>query len=323
MRHFYCSVYSKDRAYQGVVLYKSLAKHDQEFKIFIICLDKSLIQFFEGLGFNNLIPISVQDIEESYKELIEIKELRNKNEYAWTLKPSILLHILSNFHEVKHIIWLDGDMKFFSDPKPIFDEWAAFSILLTRQYYTGPYEYLVDTYGRYQAGFIGFRKDRNSLRCLKWWQAKCIEWCHDKPDNGRWADQKYLDEWPRRFNNVGVVNNLGINMTPFTLYRLNTEQGKVVVNKGNELYIDDVKLILYHYYGFRCYKGRNYDLCCYWMKFTKETITFIYIPYIKECEESIKDINRYFHGQFNLHSLKGKTAMNYFSMVPPPTNTSS
>ena len=36
-------------------------------------------------------------------------------------------------------------------------------------------------------------------KSLKWWQEKCIDWCHDYPDNGRLGDQKYLDEWPKLF----------------------------------------------------------------------------------------------------------------------------
>lgn len=50
-----------------------------------------------------------------------------------------------------------------------YDEWGNYSILLSDQYYTDDYEYLVATYGKYQTGFIGFRNNEDSLECLKWW----------------------------------------------------------------------------------------------------------------------------------------------------------
>jgi hypothetical protein len=300
--------------YQGLVLYNSLARHDKDFKLFIICLDNKMVQFLDNLQYSNLIPIDVCIIEEAYKELLAVKQVRNKREYAWTLKPSIILYIFENFDCTDHILWLDSDMQFLCDPEPLYDEWSGLSILLSEQYYTGAYEYLVSGYGKFQAGLIGFKRDENGLECLGWWQERCMEWCSEKADNGRWADQKYLDEFPQRFKGVGVVNNLGINLTPFTIYRVNTERGKAVIKKPDGLYIDDVRIILYHYYGFRFYAHNEYDLSSYWMMFDKETIKLIYVPYINECQEAVRKIQDFDTLQFQLKDIGENQVVNYYNL---------
>lgn len=141
-----------------------------------------------------------------------------------------------------------------------------------------------------------------------------MEWCFEKADNGRWADQKYLDDFPQRFNSVGIINNRGINLTPFIVYRINTEQGKSVIKKTDGFYIDDTRIILYHYYGFRFYDHNEYDLSCYWMMFDEETINLIYVPYIKECQEAVQTINTYHNLSFQPESLGENQVINYFNL---------
>lgn len=314
MYNYYCTMCSMDYCYQGLVLFNSLVKHDKDFKLFIICMDDKMVQFLNNLQDSSLVPIDVHDIEEAYKELSEVKHLRNMREYAWTLKPSIVLYIFENYDYTDHVLWLDSDMQFLCSPEPLYAEWGDLSILLSEQYYTGAYEYLVSGYGKYQAGFIGFRKNENGIECLRWWQERCMEWCSDKADNGRWADQKYLDEFPQKFKGVGVINNIGINLTPFILYRVNTEQGKVVVKKNDGLYIDGMRIILYHYYGFRFYDYNEYDLSCYWMMFDEETIELIYIPYIKECQKAVRDIQDSGTLQFQLKGIGENQVINYYNL---------
>jgi len=297
-----------------MVLYNSLIRYDKDFKLFIICLDDKMVQFLDNLQYSNLVSIDVRIIEEAYKELLEVKQVRSKREYAWTLKPSVILYIFENFDYADHVLWLDSDMQFLCSPEPLYDEWSGLSILLSEQYYTGAYEYLVSGYGKFQAGLIGFKRNENGLESLRWWQERCMEWCSDKADNGRWADQKYLDEFPQKFKDVGVVNNSGINLTPFTIYRLNTEQGKVVMKKPDGLYIDDVQIILYHYYGFRFYDHNEYDLSCYWMVFDEETIKLLYVPYIMECQEAIREIQDFDTLQFQLKGIGKNQVINYYNL---------
>lgn len=52
------------------------------------------------------------------------------------------------------------------------------------------------------------------MECLKYCRKKLID-CNFDDYKGSWNDQLYVTDWPERFNNIGVVKNPGINLTPF------------------------------------------------------------------------------------------------------------
>jgi len=290
VKHYYCTAFSGAYSYQGLVLYDSLSKHDGFFTLFYVCLDNTAFEILSTLRSENIVVIKVEQIEAYFEDLKDIKDTRAIHEYAWTIKSSEMLYILEKYKEVDKIIWLDGDTQILSDPEVIFDEWGDHSVILTEQYYTDNHESLINQYGRFQAGFVGFKRDNDGIEALSWWRRKCIDWCYSRFEKGRWADQKYLDKIPELFLNVCIVKNLGINMTPFILYRFNFEQQKYLEVRDNELYVNNIKLVLFHYYGFRYFDDSTYDLCSYWMKFTSSTIKLLYKPYIESCRAVIEEI---------------------------------
>lgn len=147
-----------------------------------------------------------------------------------------------------------------------YDEWGNYSILLSDQYYTDDYEYLVATYGKYQAGFIGFRNNEDSLECSSVGRAIVL--------NGAMT-RTTTDAGPTRSIRMTVRRDSIMLYDQFTIYRFNTEQKAVVEKKGNELYIDGIKLIMYHYYGFKRYKDRKYDLLFFNSTAAYQNITLI------------------------------------------------
>ena len=61
-----------------------------------------------------------------------------------------------------------------------------------------------EKYGKFNVGILGFRNDAEGLRCLRAWRAQCNAWCHDRIEDGKFADQKYLDTWPEAFRTLVV-----------------------------------------------------------------------------------------------------------------------
>jgi predicted transcriptional regulator len=115
VRHNYCSIFSKDYIYKGLVLYNSLIKYDQDFHLFFICINDEVRNLLERMQLNNVTLINMKDIENQDRELANIKNTRNDKEYIWTSKASVLLYLLNNYPEIDHIVWLDGDTAFLSD----------------------------------------------------------------------------------------------------------------------------------------------------------------------------------------------------------------
>ncbi len=308
LTHYYCSTFSKDYIYKGLVLYNSLQKYDQDFHFFFICLEDEVKYLLEKMELSNATLISMKDIENEDWELANVKGTRTDKEYIWTSKASIMLYLLNHFSELDHIVWLDGDTAFVSDPQPIFDEWDKYSIFLTEEQYKGRYEKLSKVYGVYNTGFMGFNRDQNALQCLKWFREKLIEWCFDKPEEGRWSDQMYVIDWITRFKNVGVAGNIGINANPFIISH------RTVTAADDHIYINEDRLILFHYYGFKYFNRNEFDLCAHGHHPTDQVIQRIFVPYIQACNEVMDFISCIDKDFYNKQTTIGKYIKNYFNL---------
>ncbi|MCW2279265.1 hypothetical protein [Heliophilum fasciatum] len=287
MRHYYCSTFSKEYAYKGLLLYESIEKHDKEFQFFIICLDEDVKKLFEKMNLAHAVLISMQSIEEDDGELLAVKNTRNVKEYIWTSKGSTFLYLFKHY-EIDHLVWLDGDTYFFADPEPIFTEWGQYSIMLTGEHWLEEHKILGETNGFFNTGFMGFKRDAHAMESMVWFRKKLIEWCFDKWENGLWSDQVYVNDWPERFQNVGVIKNMGVNLTPYIInYRLKES----VVNKIDDaIFVDDEKIIYFHFYGFKYYDGNVFDICNYVMNSRDEVIRLIYPPYLYAANNMINKI---------------------------------
>lgn len=308
MRHYYCSTFSRDYVYKGLLLYYSMERWDKDFHYFIICLHDDVKNLLEKMDLPHATLITLKEIEEYDRELLQVKSTRSDKEYAWTSKASVCLYILRNYEEADHITWLDGDTLFCSDPDPIFDEWGNFSIMLTEERWRKPHRRMGITNGFYNTGFMGFKRDKEGIECLEWFRARLLEWCYDKWEKGLWSDQVYVNDWLQRFQNIGVIKNMGVNVTPYII------GGCKVEMYNNEIFVNGEKLILFHYYGFKYFDGNEFDLCSYKMNFTDDVIKWLYVPYIKASNEVMKLIGKVNKGFYVPKSINDYFMRNYFNL---------
>ena len=57
-------------------------------------------------------------------------------------------------------------------------------------------------FGKFNVGWLTFKNDEIAIKCLKNWGNNCINWCYDYVEDNKYADQKYLDDWPKDYENV-------------------------------------------------------------------------------------------------------------------------
>ena len=312
MRHYYCSAFSKAYAYKGLLLYNSLQRWDQDFHLYMICLLQEVEELFHKMNLENATIISLSAIEKQDADLLAVKACRNEKEYAWTAKASVMLYIFANYQEIDHLVWLDGDTFFFSDPEPIFREWGSRSIALTEEKWSEANKQRRYTRGIYNTGFMGFKRDDNARQCLVWFREKLIQWCYDRLENGLWSDQLYVNDWPTRFNGVGVITHMGVNAGPCIV------RDCQAAKRNNCIYLNGKKLIFFHYYGFRFYDGIEFDLCSYIISFADEVLKWIYIPYIYSCIEIIEQIRQVSKNFYPTAKPSQHFINNYFNL---PVNT--
>jgi hypothetical protein len=221
-----------------------------------------------------LIPLFY--LEQWDQGLLSSKGNRSKVEYYFTLTPSFLLYLLENVRDLEHITYLDSDIVFFSNPKPIFNFLGDGSILIVGHRFPERLKHL-EIYGIYNVGLLTFKGDSEGKRCLEWWRERCIEWCFDIAMDGRFADQKYLDDWPDRFKGVVVLDHPGAGLAPWnqSQYRKRIRNGKVIV--------DGRPILFYHFQGLRRINRWFYDLGM--ANYGRPSIilrNFVYIPTIRE-----------------------------------------
>lgn len=290
LKHNYCTAASAGYLHKLLTLYNSIARNDSSFHLYVLCLEREAQEMLAVLRLSNVVLIGFEELEEEDAGLASVKADRTISEYAWTAKASLILYIFRHYIRVPSVVWVDSDMMFMADPSVIFDKFAEASILLTPERFTGEHAYLAEQYGTYQMGFIGFRRDERAEACLLWFREKLIEWCYDRFEDGRWADQKHADDWTERVEGVCVIEDHGINMTPFILYTLMAEKKLKLTEMNSEIYVGNFRLVLFHYYGFKYFNSSEFDLCSYDMDFEDEAIRLVYMPYINEIKTSVEII---------------------------------
>lgn len=202
---------------------------------------------------------------------------RSLVEYYFTCTPSLPIFIFENYPDVDLLTYVDSDFFFFSDPSFIVDNIRNNSITMTRHRFPLEYKYLEQSFGIYNVGWLTFRRDDEALSCLHRWREQCIEWCYDRLENGRFADQMYLDDWPNRYKNIGIIEQLGINVAPCNLANYN-----LTIRNGC-IFIDEEPLICFHFFGLKSFFGFIFYLSLnrYGAHPTKTLLNYIYEPYLQ------------------------------------------
>ena len=214
MNH-YCTYFDQGYLVQGVALLQSLRRHDPGMTLWVLAVDEPATAAITGLGGDDLRVLSLADLEESDPELARSRETRSRLEHIFTLSPCLPRHLLRSHPEIAAITYVDADLWFFDRVDEMHREWAGGSIYLVRHDMPSYLREREERFGSYNVGVLGFRNDSSARACLDWWRERCLEWCKDVPEPGRYADQKYLDGWPDRFDGVVVARHPGINVAPW------------------------------------------------------------------------------------------------------------
>lgn len=275
-RHF-CTYFDQGYLSRGLALYRSLRQHCPDSRLWALCMDETSYRCLADLALPGLELIALEAFERDDAELLRAKANRSRVEYYFTCTPSLPLYILGRWPEVDMITYLDADLYFFANPQPIFDELGTGSVAIIPHRFVRRVRQLTKL-GRYNVGWVTFRRDASGVACLRWWRERCNEWCYDRYDwvQRRFADQKYLDEWTQRFSGVVEIWHKGANLAPWNIagYRVRAEAAGV--------WADDDPLIFYHFHAFRQPRKWLYDhqLHLYGVRPTDEMLQYIYVPYI-------------------------------------------
>lgn len=216
----YCTLFDSVFLPQGLCLYESLCRHAQPFRLWVLCMDERVERGLQALNLPNLSAIPLRDFEDV--RLLAVKPSRSRGEYCWTLTPFIFDAVLRRAPEAARVTYLDADLYFFSPPMALHEEFrtSGKDVLLTEHAYAPEYDQSKKS-GRFCVQFLTFRATPGAERVRKWWQDRCLEWCYARFEDGKFGDQKYLDAWPKMFDNeIHIVRQSNLTMAPWNAKHL-------------------------------------------------------------------------------------------------------
>lgn len=273
----FCTYFDQHYLARGLALYDSLHHHCPEFQLWILCMDEGAYTRLAQMALPEIRLIRLEDFEAGDVGLAAAKLNRSRIEYYFTCSASLPLYIFQKHPEIDLITYLDADMYFFSDPTPVLDQLQEKSIAITAHRLPPTLRWR-EQYGLYNVGWLTFRRDQQGLACLQRWREQCIEWCYDKLEDKRYADQKYLDEWPQLYPNLIVLPDKGVNLAPWNVANYEIKQ-----LADGRLMVDDDPLILYHYHGLKQRSRTLFDprLYEYEVSLTSVLRHHVYAPYVR------------------------------------------
>ena len=294
----FCTLFDSIYLSRGLAMYNSLVEHCGDFHLYVFAFNDECYDILQSMPLKFVTVISLTDFED--EELLRVKPARTRGEYCWTCTSSTILYVLNHF-DVSHCTYVDSDLYFFSSPQPLIDEMKDKSILITPHRYTPRYDQGWRT-GIYCVQFVTFRKDGNGLKVLNWWRNACLEWCYNRFEEGRFGDQKYLDDWPVRFEGVHVLKHLGGGVAPWNMqqYLFKRENGILtgeVLNTGEKF-----EVIFFHFHSLMFVSPDYFSPRPYYKR-NDSVIILLFNPYtkaikrIREQYPSVKKAERYLHGR--------------------------
>lgn len=246
MYHF-CTYFDINYLLRGLTLYRSLAATGCNFTLDVLALDKETEMTLAQLQLPNLRTIPLAVLEAWEPRLGVAKMNRSLIEYYFTLSPLLPLYILKHDPQTELITYLDADLYFYSSPEPIFTELGDRSILVIEHRYPDHLK-SNERFGLFNVQYESFRCDSQGLTCLERWGDQCLEWCYDRDEDTRYADQKYLNEWPELYGeSLAVLQHKGAGVAPWNWekYRLELQH--------NQMHVGGEPLIFYHFHGVKIF----------------------------------------------------------------------
>ena len=306
----FCTLFDSNYLSRGLALYGSLQKHCRDFHIYFFAFDDSSYAILKKLDLEKATVVCLDDFED--EELLAVKPTRSHTEYCWTCTPSVIRYVLDKYNP-QSCTYLDADLYFWSSPGILLGEIGSNSVIITEHRYTRCYDQSNKS-GKYCVQFMTFKNDKSAKRVLEWWRNACNRWCYARYENGLFGDQKYLDDWPEKFEKVHTLEHLGGGIAPwnvqqYDIFKKNERLFGRAKNSGAEF-----KVIFFHFHHLRFYSSSRIDLGGYRLSDSvKELVYRPYIKHLKKIETDIAGIGSFvnIHGETRLSFMNWGTLPRY------------
>ena len=256
---------------QGLALHASMERHIRDYVLWILCVDDESYDVLGRIDLPNVQRLKLSDLETP--ELLSVKSVRTPGEYCWTLTPFAPKFVFEADPKIDRVTYIDADLWFLKNPKSIFIEFEASSkhVLITDHAYSPEYDQSFIS-GQYCVQFMTFTRHEGE-HVRQWWEDRCIEWCFARFEDGKFGDQKYLDDWPERFGDlVHVLQDIQLTLAPWNASRFPYNRG-----------------VFFHFHALRLTAKNSVDISNYFIP--KSLYDHVYIPYLGDLSHALDQLS--------------------------------
>lgn len=280
----YCTLFDSHYLARGLLMAQSL-RSVSEAHVYVLCMDQPSFVFLSAAQWPGITPISLQDFEDD--ALQRAKTGRSKSEYCWTCTPALILHCLDRF-ALAECTYVDADLYFYRDPSVLHNRMGGAKILITPHRYAS-YCDRTAIAGIFCVQYMTFNGAVDGRTALTWWRDRCLEWCYAKAEEGKFGDQKYLDDWPKRFSGVHVEETADVGVAPWNIadYQCDSASGPAGLRHAASA----VNPVFYHFHGLKLWRSGHVDFGTNY-RIPSGIADSFYGPYIRQllaCNEKLPD----------------------------------
>jgi hypothetical protein len=274
--HVICTLFDHNYLPRGRCMIASARRQGFAGDIWVLCLSEECRQAMTMLALDSVHCITLGQLEEHVPRMIEAKNNRSILEYYFTCMAALHTYLFDTLPDVDGTMYVDADIKFFASPWVVFDAIGDAPVAVTPHNFV-PHMRHLEMYGDFNGGWSAFRRTHEGQACLKWWLEQSLEWCFNRVEGWRYANQKYMNRFPDIAHGTRILRQKGFNCAPWNIgnFKLTEREGR--------LWVDDEPLVFYHFHGLRrrsvCFEFPHnvYATPVSWLVRNK-----LYRPYIAE-----------------------------------------
>lgn len=282
----------------GIAMIRSLLRVEPEARITVFCLDDltaDIITDEFGRCVARVLPSELAAYEPEWP--IASAKRTPWETYAM-LTPVAMRWMLDRIPQDDLVVYVDADIGFYSDPKPVWDEMVGASIIISPHRFSSTTGKWVK-YGVFNAGFLALRNDAEGRQCAIEWSRQCLDWCYQQPtSDGRYMNQGYLTHWPTRYVAIVALAHPGQNLAWW-----NIETHPLEATTSGIL-VAGQPLVFFHFSSFRCGHSGRWQVSASVPGMGSPMLHHrVFAPYLTEVN-NIAETLKVGHGTYGVGSVK-------------------
>jgi len=240
-----CTIVSRNYLAQARAAAESFLLHHPGCRFVVLLVDRN-----EG---------SIDPSGEAF-ELLEYKDLPLPHsewmafrytviELNTAVKPFFLRHLLRTT-SARAVIYIDPDTLFFSQASLLLELLEEHPLVLTPHITSPinddqkPTELDILLAGVHNLGFGAFRRSPDIDALLEWWSNRLKMHCLNRPQEGLFVDQRWMDFAPAFVEGTCLLRDPGYNMAYWNLHE------RTLRKEGNMYSVNDRPLVFFHFSGY-------------------------------------------------------------------------